>query len=101
MMLEGRVTPTNPAIVKSRELLKKYSDKRNAAVIPENTWNNFLYCQKCKMRGILTKYHKNDMMHVPFNYKKDGIIRVAYTHYCRECGETYTPQSERAGNKNE
>lgn len=101
MSLEGWTTPINPAVNKSRELLKPYVEKRNLIIEPNKNWNNFLFCQKCKMKGIRTKYHKDTMLHVPFEYKRNGKIHKAYTHYCEECGETYVPQSERVGNRND
>jgi hypothetical protein len=99
-MFEGWQTHTNLATKRAKDLLKPFRDKRND-VKPKKNWNNYLYCQKCRMRGVKTKYLKETMLHVLFEYRRKGNIHTAYTHYCEECAMTYKPQSERLGTKNE
>jgi alpha-mannosidase len=100
-MFEQWNAGNNVATQAAKDLLKPFSLKRNSIIEPRESWNNYLYCQKCRMRGVKTKYHKNNMAHYEKHYRNNGKITTVYTHYCQECNETYVPQGERIGKVDE
>jgi hypothetical protein len=96
--------PTNPATNHARKIMDNFRKGREAQIEHEkflSRFPDFCYCADCKRGGNLTKYPKNEMVHMPYQAIRKGIKTTIYVHRCQEHAKRYRPQRSRNGNINE
>ena len=103
MTLELVTISINPAIGRARELLKASKEDRELQEKLEKAkelFHTYLQCTECRKEGILKKYNKNTMLHIPHRTSRKGKEQIVYDHICTEHAKDYKPQSERLGHVN-
>lgn len=88
-MLEGWLTPINPAIERARQEYKKFKDDKIIKELKKRKWREYIHCSACKQLFLTVT-----MLHVPTVTHNKGKKVTNWRHYCQKCQRTYKPYNQ-------